>query len=562
MPKMSGARFLAETLHGYGVSHFFFMPVIVADAMPEMERLGITRVMAHSEKPAAYMADGYARASRSVAFCGAQSVGANNLAAGLQDAYLASSPVIALTGRLPQELQDRWAYQEVDHSNPFNAVTKFSSQVNTTEQFPMYLRQAIREATTGTPGPAHLDLAGIAGGNISTGEADLEVVIESQFASLPPFRPEPDSSSVNAALGEISRAERPVIVAGGGVTASDASKELIALAERLKVPVATALNAKHMFPPDHPLAVGVPGAYSRACANQVLAESDLVFFIGSHTGGQVTNDWKLPRPGTRVVQMDINAAELGRSFPISVGLQSDVRAGLQKMLDASSEVGSPGDEKQRATWVDRTQQLVADWKASVDHLWNSNDMPMRTERLSKELSDHMPSDAILLSDTGHSGIWTGTMIDFTSPDQSFIRCAGSLGWAFPAAFGAKAAAPDRPVITFAGDGALWYHFMELDTGVRYGLNTVTVVNNNASLNQERGLNERNYGGPLPGSDELWKLTETDFAAMAEQMGGFGITVKKPRDFEGALDQALNAGKPAVIDVKTNIDSIAPAAWDG
>ena len=317
-----------------------------------------------------------------------------------------------------------------------------------------------------------------------------------------------------------------------------------------------------MFPPDHPLAVGVPGAYSRACANQVLAESDLVFFIGSHTGGQVTNDWKLPRPGTRVVQMDINAAELGRSFPISVGLQSDVRAGLQKMLDASSEVGSPGDEKQRATWVARTQQLVADWKASVDHLWNSNDMPMRTERLCKELSDHMPSDAILLSDTGHSGIWTGTMIDFTSPDQSFIRCAGSLGWAFPAAFGAKAAAPDRPVITFAGDGALWYHFMELDTGVRYGLNTVTVVNNNASLNQERGLNERNYGGPLPGSDELWKLTETDFAAMAEQMGGFGITVKKPRDFEGALDQALNAGKPAVIDVKTNIDSIAPAAWDG
>ena len=151
MPKMSGARFLAETLHGYGVSHFFFMPVIVADAMPELERLGITRVMAHSEKPAAYMADGYARASRSVAFCGAQSVGANNLAAGLQDAYLASSPVIALTGRLPQELQDRWAYQEVDHSNPFNAVTKFSSQVNSTEQFPTYLRQAIREATTGTP---------------------------------------------------------------------------------------------------------------------------------------------------------------------------------------------------------------------------------------------------------------------------------------------------------------------------------------------------------------------------------------------------------------------------
>ncbi len=558
---MTGARFLAETMHGYGVSHFFFMPVIVDDAMPHMEELGITRVMAHSEKPAAYMADGFARVSGSIAFCGAQSVGATNLAAGLQDAYLASSPVIALTGRLAQEQQDRHAYQEVDHGAPFAANTKYSARVDKTDQLPMYLRQAIREATTGTPGPAHLDLAGIAGGDITKKSADMEVVIESQFASLPPFRPEPDSGSVNAALSALASASKPVIVAGGGVKTSGAGKQLIELAERLNIPVATALNAKETFPPDHRLAVGVPGSYSRACANQTLAEADLVFFIGSHTGGQVTNDWKLPRAGTRIVQMDINAAELGRSFPIEVGLQSDVRAGLQKMLNASREVGQASDDKARAAWVARVQQLVGDWKASVNHLWNSDEMPMRTERLSKELTDHLPSDSILVADTGHSGIWTGTMIDFKSPDQSFIRCAGSLGWAFPAAFGAKAAAPDRPVITFAGDGALWYHFMEMDTGVRYGLNTVTVVNNNASLNQERTLNERNYGGPLAGSDELWKLTKTDFAAMAEQMGGFGIRVNKPRDFEGALDQALNASKPAVIDVTTNIDSMAPTAWN-
>jgi acetolactate synthase-1/2/3 large subunit len=526
-----------------------------------MEELGITRVMAHSEKPAAYMADGYARVAGSIAFCGAQSVGATNLAAGLQDAFLASSPVIALTGRLTQEQQDRHAYQEVDHSSPFSANTKYSARVDSTDQLPMYLRQAIREATTGTPGPAHLDLAGIAGGEISKNSADMEVIIEGPFASLPPFRPEPDSDSVNAALSALASASKPVIIAGGGVKTSGAGKQLIELAERLNIPVATALNAKETFPANHPLAVGVPGSYSRACANQAVAEADLVFFIGSHTGGQVTNDWKLPRAGTRVVQMDINASELGRSYPIEVGLQSDVRAGLQKMLDASGEVGTASDPAGRTLWINRIQELVGNWKAGVEDLWNSDDIPMRTERLSKELTDHMPSDTILVADTGHSGIWTGTMIDFTSPDQSFIRCAGSLGWAFPAAFGAKAAAPDRPVITFAGDGAMWYHFMEMDTGVRYGLNTVTVVNNNASLNQEQALNERNYGGALPGSDELWKLTEIDFAAMAEQMGGFGITVTAPGDFEGALDQALNAGKPAVIDVKTNIESIAPKAWD-
>ena len=561
MPEMTGGQFLAETLHGYGVSHFFFMPVIVDDSMVHMERLGITRVMAHSEKPAAYMADGYARVKNSVAFCGAQSVGATNLAAGLQDAYLASSPVVALTGRVAQSGQDRHAYQEVDHNAPFSANTKYSARVDSTDQLPMFLRQAIREATTGTPGPTHLDLAGLAGGDITKNSADLEVIIEVQFANLPPFRPEPDPGSVNAALSALASAAKPVIVAGGGVKTSNARKQLIELAERLDIPVATSLNAKEMFPSDHPLAVGVPGSYSRACANQTLAEADLVFFIGSHTGGQVTNDWKLPRARTRIVQMDIEASELGRSFPIAVGLQSDIQAGLQKMLDASGEVGSASDPSARAAWIAKTQKFVYDWKESVDGLWNSDDMPMRTERLSKELTAHLPSDSILVSDTGHSGIWTGTMIDFKSPDQSFIRCAGSLGWAFPAAIGAKAAAPDRPIITFAGDGAMWYHYMELDTAVRYGLNTVTVVNNNSSLNQERSLNVRNYGGDLPGSDELWKLTPTDFAPMAEQMGGFGITVTKPGDFEGALDQALNSGKPAVIDVKTHIQSIAPPAWD-
>ena len=283
MTEMTGGEFLAETMHGYGVTHFFFMPVIVDDSMVRMEQLGITRVMTHSEKPAAYMADGYARVKGAVGFCGAQSVGATNLAAGLQDAYLASSPVIALTGRLVQEQQDRHAYQEVDHGAPFSANTKYSARVDRTNQLPMYLRQAIREATTGTPGPTHLDLAGIAGGDITKNSADMEVIIESQFASLPPFRPEPDSGSINAALSALASASRPLIIAGGGVKTSNGGKQLIELAERLNIPVATSLNAKETFPADHPLAVGVPGSYSRACANQTVAEADLVFFIGSHT---------------------------------------------------------------------------------------------------------------------------------------------------------------------------------------------------------------------------------------------------------------------------------------
>ncbi len=562
MPTMTGARFLAETLHGYGVTHFFFMPVIVPEAMPEMERLGIARIMTHGEKAAAYMADAYGRMKHGVGVCGAQSVGAVNLAAGLQDAYLACSPVLALTGRLPQIQQYRNAYQEVDHTGPFSAVTKYSVGVTDVKQFPLFLRQAIREATSGTPRPAHLDLAGIAGGDVMTGVSELDVVVEAPFTRVPPFRPEPDLGTLEAAIQLLLQAERPVVVAGGGVTCSGAGRELVELSERLNLPVITALNAKQTFPADHPLAVGVSGQYSRSCANQTLAEADLVFFVGSHAGGQVTNEWRIPRPGTRVIQLDINSAELGRSFPITVGMQGDARASLRKMIDSVADTVSSEPTEARAEWIEHVQQLVRDWRASIASLTHSEELPMRPERLCKELTDLLPSDAVLVSDTGHSGIWTGTVLDLTTPDQSYIRCAGSLGWGLPAAIGAKCAVPDRPVICFTGDGGIWYHLTELDTALRYGINTVTLVNNNASLNQEQKLNETVYGGRKPGSDELWMLTNADFAKIAESMDCFGIQVNKPSELNGALEQALASGMPAVIDVKTHIEGIAPQAWDG
>ena len=259
MARMTGGKFIAETVHGYGVSHVFFMPYIGPRALMEMEKLGIKRVRTHGEKAAAYMADAYARVKRGPGLCMAQSVGAVNLAAGLQDAFLACSPVIALTGRELQIHQQRHAYQEVDHTRPFSAVTKYSAFVANPEQLPIHLRQAFRSATSGTPGPVHLDLEGLVGQDVMDGEADLEVVIEEMFAKVPAFRPTAEPEKMEEALHRLTEAKRPVIVAGGGVTASDARAELVALAEKLSIPVATALNAKAMFPADHPLAVGTPG---------------------------------------------------------------------------------------------------------------------------------------------------------------------------------------------------------------------------------------------------------------------------------------------------------------
>ncbi|MDE0297754.1 MAG: thiamine pyrophosphate-binding protein [Candidatus Poribacteria bacterium] len=554
MPKMTGAKFLADTVHGYGITHVFFMPYIGPRALMEMEKLGIKRVQTHGEKGAAYMADAYARVKRAPGLCMAQSVGAVNLAAGLQDAYLACSPVIAITGRENQINQLRHAYQEVNHANPFSAVTKYSALVNSTEQLPIYLRQAFRSATSGTPGPTHLDLEGLAGQVVIDKEADLEVVVEDMFAQLPPCRPEAEMEKVTAALQFLNEAERPIIVAGGGVTASGARNELIAFAEKLSIPVATALNAKAMFPCDHPLAIGVPGSYSRECANRALCETDLVFFIGSHTGGQVTNGYTIPPQGTPAIQLDINAEELGRNYPIKVGLQGDVRDSLRRMIEHSER------KEPRTEWINRVQELVWAWKASVSDEVDSEVLPMRPERLCRELSDYLPPDAILVSDTGHSGVWTGTMLDLKHADQSYIRCSGSLGWGLPAAMGAKCAAPERPVICFTGDGGIWYHMADLETAVKSEINAVILVNNNHSLNQEQGGVESVYGGRTVGSDELWLFPDADFAKIAESMGCFGITVNKPSELSGALDQALAAGKPAVVDVKTHVEGIAPRAW--
>ncbi len=555
---MTGARFAAEMAHGYGITHVFFMPFFGPRTLMEMEKLGIRRIQTHGEKAAAYMADAYARVRRGPGLCMAQSVGAVNLAAGLQDAYLACSPVVALTGRERLDSQQRHAYQEVDHVKPFTTVAKYSNYVGVTEDLPVYLRQAFRAATTGTPGPAHLDLEGLAGQVVFDGEADLEVIVEQPFTGVPAFRPEADADQVAAAVTRLAAAERPVIVAGGGVTASGARAELIAFAERLSIPVATALNAKAMFPPGHPLAVGVPGSYSRECSNRIVCEADLVFFIGSHTGGQVTNGYTIPPQGTRVMQLDINAAELGRNYPLEVGLQGDARNTLRRLLAHAEE--RPELVPERAAWVARVQELVAVWKESVRGLVESDVAPMRPERLCAELARYLPEDALLVSDTGHSGVWTGTMLDLSHPGQGFIRCAGSLGWGLPAAMGAKCAAPERPVLCFTGDGGIWYHLAELETAARCGINTVTLVNNNHSLNQEKGGNEQVYGGQTPGSDELWIFPDPDFAAIAESMGCLGVTVNRVEELAPALDRAFAAGRPAVVDVKTHLEGIAPRAW--
>ena len=556
MPRTTGAKFMAQALKEYGVTHVFVAPAVVREALAELSQLGVQSIVTHGEKSAAYMADGYARAANRPGICFAQSVGAANLAAGLQDPYLGLSPVIAMTGRKPPMDQQRNAYQEIEHSKPFASVTKFSAYVEQVEQLPYLLRQAFREATTGASKPVHLDLQGMSGNVIMQSEGDLEFVLENTFTSRPALRPEPSDDAVREAAQVISRSQRPVIVAGGGVTSSSAQQEVVELAEMLNIPVATSLNAKGTITDDHRLSVGVVGSYSRWCANRVVAEADLVIYIGSHTGSQVTNEWKVPAPGTQVIQIDIEPAELGRSYPNEVSLQGDAKATVQKLIESLEPTHD------RTEWTSRATDLVSQWREEVLPRATSNAVPIIPERLCNELTQALPPNSVLVADTGHAGIWTGSMVDLNHAGQDYIRCAGSLGWGLSGAIGVKCALPDRPVVCFSGDGGFMYHIAELETAVRYNIPVVSVVNNNHGLLQDKRGDDRAYQA-VPGShsSDLWEFNDVDMAKVAEAMGAFGIRVDQPQDIQGAIEEALASGRPAVVDVVTDpLDSEAPIPW--
>src|ERR1700675_2622479 len=555
MPRMTGNQYFAQAVHAYGTTHLFFVPTIMIPAMAEMEDMDIRRVVTHGEKAAAYMADGYARASHRPGICLAQTIGAANLAAGLRDAYMACSPVIALTGGVDAASRYKHVYQEIEDFPMWEQVTKANFHVAAVERFPDLLRQAFRVATSAAPGPVHLEMSGTHA-QVLEREADLTPCWEERFMKVPAFRPEPEPDAVRTAIDVLARAERPVIIAGGGVIWSGAEAELAKLAELLQIPVATSLNAKAALRDDHPLNVGVPGTYSRWCANRVIAEADLVFFIGSHAGGQLTTNWQIPKPGIAAIQLDIDPAELGRNYPLQVALLGDAKVTLQKLI-AGAQPGRPRQE-----WLGRVQSLVREYREESDQMRNSDAVPIRPERICKGISGGLARGGVVLTDTGHSGMWTGQMIRLTKPGQRFLRCAGSLGWGFPATLGAKCALPDRAVIGFCGDGGFYYHLAELETAARFNINAIMLVNNNYALNQEKHLFDAAYDGQQRGrATEMWHFNhEVNFAKVAEAMGCVGIRVDRSEDIRPALDKALASNCPAVVEVISDVDAMSKRAW--
>jgi acetolactate synthase-1/2/3 large subunit len=553
----SGSRIFAELIHAHGVSHVFFVPAIIRDGLAELSNLGIRAVSAHGEKAAAYMADGYARALGRPGVCMSQEVGAANIAAGLKDAYLSCSPVIAFTGGSSVETHYRQVYQEIHDFDMFGAVTKWNAQVEVPNRLSDVVAQAFRVATTGSPGPVHVELRGNVGqGAVGTSDRTLEfaVNVDPRFGEVPPFRPVADAGLIHAALEALQSADRPVIVAGGGVMWSRAERELVELAKRLSIPVATSLHAKAAIAESNPLNVGVCGTYSRECANRVLAEADLVFFVGSQTGSMVTAFWHVPPAGTRVIHLDIDASQLGRHYPTEVPMNGDARATLQRML-------ADAEPRTNEVWVDRVQRLVAQWRAEVSDMVAGDSGPIRPERIVTEIGSVLPADGAAVMDTLQASVWSGSHMPLKGPGQRFIRCAGSLGWGFPAAIGAKCALGSRPVVCFTGDGGFYYHLAELETASRYAIPVVVVVNNNGQYGGSRRSEPNPYRPDSTSDADLtWKFGKYNFAEIAREFGCEGIRVEDPREIKSALQHGLASGKPAVIDVVTDPSASHPRAW--
>jgi acetolactate synthase I/II/III large subunit len=280
----------------------------------------------------------------------------------------------------------------------------------------------------------------------------------------------------------------------------------------------------------------------------------MVLFVGCDTGDQVTLNWAIPSITTRIVQIDADPLEIGRSYPNTTGLVGDPKATVARLVEV---VGRPARD---GGFADEAARIVADWRESMTPLAEKNTAPIAVERLCAEITKALPADGVLIADTGYSGIWTGTMIELNGAGQTYLRAAGSLGWAFPASLGAQCAAGKRRVVCFTGDGGFYYHLAELESARRYQIPAVIVINNNSGFGQNL-TGVRRISGNRPGrGEELIRFGPTDFTKVAASFGVRGIRVEEPGRIAPALAEALAANEPVVVDVVTDLEPRAPEAW--
>jgi acetolactate synthase I/II/III large subunit len=545
----------------HGVRHVFGVPggqtLALYDAILDLP--GLRHVLVRDERSAAYAADAYARVTGRAGVCDATvGPGAAKLPSGLGEALGASVPVIALVSDLPARLAPHRyrsaASQALDQAALLAAVTKWHATVPDAATLPALVRQAFREATTGRPGPVALFLPqDVLDGPIpdhlaperSAGEPGRPPGTASRFGSFPAFRPAPDPDDAAAAAAVLSAAERPFVLAGGGVLHSGAGTELTALGEALSAAVGTTLSGKGAIAEDHPLSVGVTGSMGTSAAAAALAEADVVLLAGTKAGSGPTFGWTLPAPRQAIVQLDLDPAELGRAFPVAAAVLADARPGLRGLLTALAGAGGTPD---RPAWRSRIAELAASWRAERDAERASDAVPIAPQRVLAEIEAVLGADDILICDASLASGWGGAYLEQRRAGRRVLcpRGQAGLGYALPAAIGVATARPEGRTVVLAGDGAMGYAAGELATVTELGLPVTVIVLNNRSLGWIRWYRRINFGRGWEGED----FSDVSFADVARAFGLAGMRVAEPARLAAALRTACSAPGPALLDVVT------------
>jgi len=558
--EMTGGEAIARMIqaHGggpmFGMGGFQLLPFYDA-----ARRLGLQHHLINDERAGAFMADAYAKVSGRVGLVDATlGPGATNLVTGLVEALNAGTPLVAVVGDAHRDHAGKHMTQESRQAELLRPAVKELLRVETVERIPEAMRRAFTIAATGRPGPVVVDVPEDV--CHATHGFDPEVFgAEPACQLVPALRCRPAADGIARAAELLAAAERPLLLAGGGIHLSGAWAELGALAEALNLPVAHTMTGKGAIACTNRLSAGLFGRYDRI-ANALISESDLLLVVGCKLGEIATKRYTVPPPGRRVVHIDIVAEEIGRTLQPGpeLALWGDAREALSDLLAALPE--APRIRERQRGYAAEVAARMAAWREAAAPRYASEEVPIGMGRLLGELRRALPDDGILVADGGFAAHWSALLFDTRRSGRGFVPDRGfaSIGYGLPGAIGAALAAPGRAVMALTGDGGFNMMIGELETARRLGVAIAVIVVNNAASGYVKALQHLVYG---VGSYHASDLAETDYAEVARALGCRGIRVEHPGRLGAALEEGLGAGEPTVIDVVVTRDParMLPAA---
>ncbi len=545
MTKMSGAKVLLESLEKQNVDVIFgilggaILPVY--DALCGNEK--IRHILARHEQGAAHAAEGYSRASGRVGVCMATSgPGATNLVTGIANAYMDSSPMIAITGQVPSfgvnssYMIGRDAFQEADIIGITTPITKHNYQPRTIAEIQPMVNAAFYIASSGRPGPVLIDMPK----NVQSDVAEVELGITDKIEARG-YKPalEPDLTKIREAADLLVEAEYPLILAGGGVISANASDELTQMSDLLMAPVATTFMGKGAFPECHPLSVGCIGMHGNPAANRLIGEADVLLAVGTRFSDRATANLDTFASNAKKIHVDIDAAEIGKNIEVDVPVVGDAKVSLKLLHEA---VTKKIPKMKVSAWTKRVKEA----KEQLSPLFKDRPKELVPKALLTELRKLLPEDTIVTTEVGQNQMWSALYFQALKP-RTFISSGGlgTMGFGFPAAIGAKVACPDRPVVDIAGDGSFLMTEQELACSVSEKIPVIVIVLNNSVLGMvaqwQRTLYNRRYMAVNLGKSP-------DMVKLAEAYGAQGFRVNSIEEFQKAVKTALNSKVTTVIDV--------------